>query len=319
MARWQAAAGAHCRRVHEHLIEAGAVELRQVQADERRVRVVGEVVWLASAVAVTGRLWLGGVGGARRDGGLIGAPLARVRACGATAALLRCTDGLAGYPAQARRVFREAVRTGRRGRPRLALPAGVLLAQCVKRRVRRRVVGVGRRVVRGTPGAVAARLVATEGAATAVVNTAYVERLNATFRARLAPLARRTRPAGREAATLEAGMWLVGTVSNPCSPQRGPRSPRAAADPPGGKWAERTPAQAAGLTDRRWSSLAIQTSSIRSKKRSVSIVGCPMLNWRSCPAAATCARSSSRRVSLPSSSVSSIGISTRARTGDASA
>jgi transposase-like protein len=253
VARWQAAAGAQCRRVHEHLVEAGSVELRQVQADELRVRVVGGVVWLASAVAVTSRLWLGGVVGARRDGGLIRALLARVRACGATAALLLCTDGLASYPTQARRVFRQAVRTGRRGRPRLVLPPGVLLAQCVKRRARRRVVGVERRIVQGTAGAVAARLVATQGATTAVVNTAYVERLNATFRARLAPLARRTRAAARELPTLEAGMWLVGTLYNLCSPQRSLRSPRGAADPPGGKWAERTPAQAAGLTDRRWS------------------------------------------------------------------
>jgi hypothetical protein len=255
VARWQVAAGAQCRRVHEHLIQLGQVELaaEQVQADELRVRVVGGVVWLAGAVAVRSRLWLGGVVGAQRDGGLIRALLARVRACGPTAAVLLCTDGLASYMGEARRVFREAVRTGRRGRPRLVLPAGVLLAQCIKRRAKRRVVGVERRIVRGTAAAVAARLVATQGAATAVVNTAYVERLNATFRARLAPLARRTRAAARELPTLEAGMWLVGTTYNLCSPQRSLRSRRQAADPPEGKWVERTPAQAAGLTDRRWS------------------------------------------------------------------
>jgi len=253
VARWQTEAGAHCRRLHEHLVAAGQVELAHVQADELRVRVVGGVVWLASAVAVRSRLWLGGVVGRQRDGALIHVLLTRVRACGATAAALLCTDGLASYATQARRAFREAVRTGRGGRPRLVLPAGVLLAQAVKRRTKRRVVGVERRIVRGTAAAVAARLVATQGTATAVVNTAYVERLNATFRARLAPLTRRTRAAARELPTLEAGMWLVGTTYNLCSPQRSLRSRRGGGDPPGGKWLERTPAEMAGLTDRRWS------------------------------------------------------------------
>ena len=246
--RWQDQAGDQCRRAHEHLVQAGGVELGQVQADELRVRVVGGAVRLASAVAVASRLWLGGVVGVQRDGELIRSLLTRVRACGARPALLLCTDGLASYVGEARRAFRRPVRTGRAGRPRLVLPAAVMLAQVIKRRV----VGVERRVVRGSAGAVQARLAATQGKATAVVNTAYVERLNATFRARLAPLARRTRAAARELTTLEAGMWLVGTVYTFCVPQRSLRRPRAPGDPPGGKWLEATPAQAAGLTDRRW-------------------------------------------------------------------
>ncbi len=34
VARWQREAGAQCKGVHEHLVEAGRVELSQVQADE---------------------------------------------------------------------------------------------------------------------------------------------------------------------------------------------------------------------------------------------------------------------------------------------
>ena len=82
VARYQAAAGAQCRRVHEHLVEAGRVALGQVQADEIRVRVVGGVVWLALALTVASRLWLGGGVQARRDGALIRRLLERVRACG---------------------------------------------------------------------------------------------------------------------------------------------------------------------------------------------------------------------------------------------
>jgi hypothetical protein len=249
VARWQARAGAQCRRVHEHLVQGGRVELGQVQADELRVRAVGGVLWLASAIAVPSRLWLGGAVSAARDGALIRSLLERVRACGPVRAVLLCTDGLASSPTQALRVFRAPRRTGRVGRPRLALPDGLLVAQAIKRYARRRLVAVERRVVRGTAAAVAATLAATQGSAAAVVNTAYVERLNATFRARLAPLARRTRAGVHRAATLEAGLWLVGTAYNFCCPHRSLRR----RDPHDGRWLERTPAQAAGLVEQRWS------------------------------------------------------------------
>ena len=129
----------------------------------------------------------------------------------------------------------------------------MLIAQAVKQYTQRRVVGVSPRVAQGTAAAVRARLRATQGKATAVINTAYVERLNATYRAHLAPLVRRTRAAARHAATLEVGMWLVGTCYNFCWPHDSLRRRRGAADPPGGAWVERTPAQAAGLTDHCWS------------------------------------------------------------------
>jgi transposase-like protein len=253
VARWQARAGSQCQRVHEHLVQAGRVELGQVQADELRVRIVGGVTWLASAITVPSRLWLGGVVSAARDGALIRALLERVRACGPVRAVLLCTDGLASYPSQALRLFRTAERTGRRGRPRLTLPAGLLIAQTIKRYTQRRVSCVEHRVVRGTADAIAAALVRTQGGLTAVINTAYIERLNATFRARLAPLTRRTRAGAHRRDTIEAGMWLVGAVYNFCRPHRTLRQRRAADGSPTRRWLERTPAQAAGLTDHRWS------------------------------------------------------------------
>jgi transposase-like protein len=253
VARYQAEAGAPCRRVHQHVVQAGRVELGQVQADELRVRIVGGVLWVATALAVTSRLWLGGVVGAHRDGALIRAVPERVRACGLAPDILRCGDGLSSDVAQARRAFRERVLTGKAGRPRLVLPEGVLIAQVVKQYAQRRVVGVARRAVRGTAAAVQARLAATPARAAAVANTAHIERLNATFRARLGALVRRSRAAARQAAPVEAGMWLVGSCYNCCWPHRSLRRRRTVADPPGGTWVERTPAQAAGLTDHRWS------------------------------------------------------------------
>jgi transposase-like protein len=253
VARWQARAGAQSRRVHDHLVQAGRVELGQVQADELRVRIVGGVAWLASAIAVPSRLWLGGVVSAARDGRLIRTLLERVRACGPVQGLLLCTDGLASYPSQALRLFRTPERTGRRGRPRLALPDGLLIAQAIKRYTQRRVAGVEHRVIRGTTAAVAAALVRTQGCLTAVINTAYIERLNATFRARLASLTRRTRAGVHQRDTLEAGMWLVGTVYNVCRPHRSLRQLQAATSSPARRWLDRTPAQAADLTDHCWS------------------------------------------------------------------
>ncbi len=151
-------------------------------------------------------------------------------------------------------LFREPLRTGRVGRPRLILPEEVMIAQTIKKYARRRVIGVVRRVVVGAGEAVAARLRATQGGSeTAVINTAYIERLQATFRSRLAALVRRLRAPVRLKETLEAGMFLVGTCYNFCCEHKSMRRERQGSDPPGGKWVQSTPAQAAGLTDHRWS------------------------------------------------------------------
>ncbi len=235
---WQRRAGRQGERIHTHLVQAGRVLLGQVQADELRVRVVGGIVWLAMSLSVPSRLWLGGVVSATRDRALIRAALVRIRASGTLTAFLLCTDGLRSYPRQALRYFRQSVPTGGRGRPRLVLPPGVLIAQAIKRYAKRRVQVVERRIVRGSATAVAAMLTATQGKTTAVVNTASIERLNATLRARLAPLVRRSRGLVRQVATLEGGMWLVGTAYNFCTPHR--------------SLGARTPAQEAGLTDHRW-------------------------------------------------------------------
>ena len=245
VADWQRRAGVQCQRVHQHLVQAGAVRLGQVQADELRVRIVGGVVWVAMALTVRSRLWLGGVVSATRNRTLIGTLLTRVTQCGTVATVLLCTDGLVSYPHQAVRRFRQAVRTGKRGRPCLVLPDGVQIAQVIKRYARRRVAAVERRIVRGSTAAVDAMLVATQGKATAVINTAYIERLNATFRARLAGLVRRGRALVRQVATLEGGMWLVGTVYNFVCSHRSLDG--------------QTPAQAAGLTDHRWTMAELLT------------------------------------------------------------
>jgi hypothetical protein len=248
VARWFSEAGRHCERVHEHLVEQGQVDLQHVQADELWVKQVGAKVWMALALAVPSRLWLGGVISRHRDLPLITRLVQRVLACAATRAILVCVDGLASYVTAFPRVFRQPLRTGRRGRPRLVLPDGFQLAQVVKHSAKRHVVGVSRRVIHGTLAGIEAVLTASRTGT--VINTAYIERLNATFRAHLAPLARRGRAIARTEAALNAGMWLVGTAYNFCWPHDSLRL--LAPDDAPHKWYQRTPAMAAGLADHPW-------------------------------------------------------------------
>jgi hypothetical protein len=116
----------------------------------------------------------------------------------------------------------------------------VLIAQVVKRYERRRVVETERRIVDGTPARVETLRRRSQG--DGVINTAYIERLNATFREHLASLTRRGRALARRTLTLQHGMYLIGTVYNFCTPHAS--LPHAS----GGT----TPAMAAGITDHGW-------------------------------------------------------------------
>ena len=196
---------------------------------------------------VTTRLWLGGEVSERRDLPLIRRLIARVRRCAACRALLVCTDGLVSYIRAIRETFRDPIHTGTGGRPRLRPWRHVFIAQVVKRYERRRVVATERRILDGTPARVETLRRRSQG--DGVINTAYIERLNATFRECLAPLARRCRALARHTLTLEHGMYLVGTVYNFCTYHA---SLRLAAQATGTVATNRTPAMAAGITDHCW-------------------------------------------------------------------
>jgi len=107
-------------------------------------------------------------------------------------------------------------------------------------------VDVTRRVVFGTVEAVADANAATRGGTQ--INTSYIERLDATFRAALAPLTRRERRLAHGAALLTSGMWLVSAAYNVCWPHESLRLPTLG----GRTWQVRPPALAVGLTDHVW-------------------------------------------------------------------
>jgi hypothetical protein len=249
VADWQQRAGRHCQAVHEQLVAAPR-DLGQVQMDELRVKQQGRIVWMALAVMVGTRLWLGGTLSSHRDRALITSLVENVRACASalTLGLLFCTDGLKSYISAIRLVFREAVPTGGVGRPRLQAWPRIFMAQSVKQYEQGRVVGIDRRIIAGEEADIEQMLKRTQGGG--VINTAFIERLNATFRQCLSSLVRKGRGLARQSRTLEAGMYLVGTIYNFCWEHQSLRRPGLIG---GHKWLERTPAMTAGISDHRWS------------------------------------------------------------------
>jgi transposase-like protein len=248
VAAWRDKAGSHCQAVHQRHLESRPLDLGHVQADELYAKRQGGRSWVAMAMAVPCRLWLGGVVSPIRDMRLIERLVALVRLAWLPGtALLVCVDGLASYVTAFWRAFREKVMTGKRGRPPYRMPGLVWLAQVVKRRVGRCLSEVVRRVVWGTLEQVLGQMAKTRTGEQ--VNTSYIERLNATFRARLAGLTRRGRRLAKDEGVLEKGMHQVGCLYNFCDAHRSLRVEQAK----GKKWAERTPAMAAGWTDHPWS------------------------------------------------------------------
>lgn len=237
---WLDAAGHHAEALHHDLV-AQPRDLGQVQADEVRVKTQCGIVWMAMALMVSTRLWLGGVVSTRRDQRLIERLVALIAASAVVAPLLLLVDGFASYVHAFRSAFRMRVRSGKRGAPRKVAWPELCIAQVVKHTQKRRVVEVSRRLVQGTMVTAERLMAQTPGCQ--VLNTSYIERLNGTFRARLAPLARRTHHLVHRKELLHSGMYLVGGLYNFCTYH-------ASLTTVTGE--QRTPAMAAGISDHCW-------------------------------------------------------------------
>jgi len=140
-------------------------------------------------------------------------------------------------------------RTGRPGRPRnpyTVVHPAVAYATAHKEKKNNRVVRVSTRVVLGTVAAVALALAAS--AVGRVVNTSFVERHNGTDRGRCSRKVRKTYAFSKDWATHRAATAFSYFSYNFCWPVR---TLRVKGDE--GRWRQRTPAMAAGLTNRVWS------------------------------------------------------------------
>ena len=127
-----------------------------------------------------------------------------------------------------------------------ACGSNLCVVQVIKQRAAkppRRVIGVIRRIACGTAQQVKILIKQTQSTKNAHVN--YIERLNGTFRSRLAVLVRRGRGLARQLQTLEGAMYLMGCVYNLCTPHQSLRLMDALPNNRR-RWVKRTPAMVAG-------------------------------------------------------------------------
>jgi transposase-like protein len=234
---WHLKAGRHAQQVQDQVVCQGQVDLGQVQGDELYVKTQYGTVWMATAMTVFARLFVWGAIAPTRDTALITQVVAHVRAAARVGQpILWAVDGFAAWPKAILRVFRDPQRSGKRGRPPLVVWTDLHIVQVVKQYTKRRVTAVQRRLAHGCVQAAEAIMQASQ-VGLGVINTAYIERLNATFRTWLPALTRRSRTPARQAAHLDAAMFWMGVVYNFC-------------------WTHTTlagtPAMAADLTDHVW-------------------------------------------------------------------
>ena len=240
---WQRKASRQAQQVQATMSQQHPVELGQVQADELCVTTQLGKVWVATAVSVFSRLFLGGAVSAQRDHRLIDRLMECLYqvAAGIPQAVLFAVDGLSLYPKAILTRFYTKVYTGPPGRPPHQPWPDLHIVQVVKSRCGRKLKEVTRNLVHGSLNAAYALIAATQ-VEWGLINTAYIERFNGTLRARIATLVRRTRSLARTVARLEADLYWTGIVYNFCTVHDS---------------LEGTPAMAVEWTDHVWSVLEL--------------------------------------------------------------
>ncbi len=214
IAAWRDKAGNHCERIHQAIILQAQLDLQQIQAEEIRVKGRGWIGWMAMAIMVPTRLWLGGVVSSKRDKSLIQKLMTLVAATSQLlAVVLVVTDGFAAYPRATLAAFRtKSPRLEeQRGRSRLVGWPGLMPGQVVKQTIAKHLVSISRTILQGEADEVAAQITLIGGGS--VLNTSYIERLNATFQQRLAVLCRHSRQAAHKLDNIGgAGGWLARSI-----------------------------------------------------------------------------------------------------------
>ena len=205
------------------------------------------VLWLAMAVMVNTRLWLGASVSQPRNEDLIGEIVQLVRETALARPLLICVDGLRSYISAVQTIFRSPLPARTKGRRRMIAWPDIHIGRVIKQYQGKRVVDVIRRMAQGSEKAAKALLVQSRGGTK--LNTAYIERLNATFRSRLA---RRSRALLKNPRTLTPLVYLMGSVYNFCSEHKSLRLKLWVGER-GFRWVQRTPAMAARITVHCWS------------------------------------------------------------------
>jgi transposase-like protein len=252
---WQQRAGNHCENVHGHVIGQAKLDMKQVQMDEIKAKIYGGYIWIAMAIMVGSRLWLGGELSPTRNKALLRRLTDRVRSIALCRPLVLAVDGLPGYKSSIQESFRSKLpRGGQKGRSKLISWPNISIVQVIKRR-KPDGLEVERRVAQGNASMVD-RLIKATQSELGGINTSYIERINATFRQRLAPLARRSRHLAQKESTLQAGMYLVGCFYNFCDYHHSLRQ-QLSVGSYGHTWIQFTPVMAAGLSDHQWTAMEL--------------------------------------------------------------
>jgi IS1 family transposase len=175
----------------------------------------------------------------RRDEALVAEAITKAHARSRGQPVSWCSDGWRAYPKAITHAYRQAVRTGRRGRPPLHVPEGVSLTQTIKHRDEHgRLLSVENRATIG----------ATEVEQPVPV---HIERLNGVLRDRLACLTRKTHAFAKSTSTWDALFGLALFEHNWLRAH--PALSQPSSTVPGRYYQRRTPAMAIGLSDHRWS------------------------------------------------------------------
>jgi len=238
---WLQASGEHCKRVHEAQI-LKPKELKHVQSDEMYVKGFKKKFWMAFSICAETRLWLGGYVSQKRDGILISKVVALIKLIAIKGNLLIATDGFSSYKTAILKAFREKILTGKRGRPKLKVWESLNYVQVIKNRIGNRILEIKKEVVTGSLEVVEKIITKTKTGNT--INTAYIERINSTFRSRMSFSTRRSRCLLRNEKKLENMMYLVGTFYNFCTPHKSLSN----------KKNKMTPAMKYQIADKIWSS-----------------------------------------------------------------
>lgn len=252
---WLKRAGEHCQNVHEQLVSTATLDLQQIQVDELKVKTQRGIVWMALVMMVSTRLWLGGAVHASRGKDLLFSALDYARRWALCRPLLIAVDGFNIYIKTIQQTFGTLVHVGQRHWRWLPWP-DVAIVQVMNQRRGGQRGHFRRQIVQGCPRLIARLIRQTQGKGG--INTAFIERLNATVRQRLACLARHSRATVRYTTTLSHSMFLVGCVYNLCTYHRSLALPLHITTRRR-RWIHRTPAIAAGLTDHRWSAAELMS------------------------------------------------------------
>lgn len=237
VASWQLAAGQQAEQVQAAKVCSSQLAGEQIQSDEMWVKTQFGPMWLATSMAVFSRLFIWGAVSIERKQSLMDKVVQKVKlSIQRGTAFLWVTDGFGGWEQAIRKQLRTPKYSGKPGRPKLLVWAELQMVQVVKRQQRRCLTGIERRLRIGN-WSKAHQLVAKTQTNPGVFNTAYIERLNATFRTWMPTLTRRSRTPSRYRPHLEASMFWTGAIYNFCRVHA---------------TLEATPAMAAGLTEEVW-------------------------------------------------------------------